>query len=146
MFADLLNKLRQPGPEPLSQMDEQTALVALLVRLARSDGYYEATERAHITRIAAARFDLSENAADELRKRAEQLEAEAPDTVRFTKEIKESVPYEQRIGVIEALWQVALADGERDANEDALIRMATRFLGVSDPDSARARQRVQKAG
>jgi len=65
--------------------------------------------------------------------------------VRFTRAVKDAVPYEDRIGVIEALWQVALADGERDAGEDALIRLAANFLGVSDRDSALARQRVDRA-
>ncbi len=46
--------------------------------------------------------------------------------------------------MIEALWQVALADGERDAQEDALLRLVSKFLGINDMDSARARQRVAK--
>jgi uncharacterized tellurite resistance protein B-like protein len=47
-----------------------------------------------------------------------------------------------RVGVIEALWQIALADGERDAEEDALLRLVTNLLGVSDVESAAARKRV----
>ena len=50
--------------------------------------------------------------------------------------------YDNRLGVVEALWQVALADGQRDADEDALLRLVSKFLGVSDMDSARARQRM----
>ncbi|MEE2816625.1 MAG: TerB family tellurite resistance protein, partial [Pseudomonadota bacterium] len=65
--------------------------------------------------------------------------------VRFTRAIKDAVPYENRMGVVEALWQVVLADGERDAAEDALLRLSTNLLGVSDVDSARARQRAEKA-
>jgi uncharacterized tellurite resistance protein B-like protein len=44
--------------------------------------------------------------------------------------------------ILQALWAVALADGNRDADEDALIRLVTRLLGISDKDSAIARQRV----
>ncbi len=68
-----------------------------------------------------------------------------PDTVRFTRAIKDAVPYEARAAVVESLWQVALADGARDAGEDALIRLAIKFLGINDRDSALARQRVQKS-
>ena len=39
------------------------------------------------------------------------LEAEAPDTVRFTRALKEAVAHEDRAALIEALWAVALADG-----------------------------------
>lgn len=145
MFADFLSRLIRPEPAPLDQADARLALTALLVRLARSDGHYSADEIARIERIACARFGLDAGGARSLREAAEQLESEAPDTVRFTRAIKDAVPYEDRIGVIEALWQVALADGVRDAGEDALIRLAANFLGVSDRDSALARQRVDRA-
>ncbi|MDR9393048.1 TerB family tellurite resistance protein [Roseovarius sp. SYSU LYC5161] len=142
MLSDLLKKLVQPEPDALDALDAQLALMSLLVRLAKSDGYYAAGEIIHIEKIAMARFAVSHDRAAELRAEAERVEAEAPDTVRFTNAIKETVPYDERVGVIEALWQVALADGERDHDEDSLIRMAASFLGVNDRDSARARQRV----
>ena len=142
MFADFLSKLIQPDPPPLADDDARLALTALLVRLARSDGVFDADEKARIDAISSARYGLSGAAAQDLRAQAEQLESEAPDTVRFTRAIKDAVAYEDRIGVIEALWQVALADGQRDAAEDALIRMAASFLGINDRDSALARQRV----
>ena len=55
----------------------------------------------------------SATAAQDLRTQAEGLEAEAPDTVRFTKAIKAAVPYEDRFAVVRALWAVVLADGTR---------------------------------
>ncbi|MEM7599370.1 MAG: TerB family tellurite resistance protein [Pseudomonadota bacterium] len=145
MFSDFLSRLTKPDPEPLNDGDARLALTALLVRIAKSDGAYEASEKARIEAIGAARYDLSPADAADLLKDAEALEAEAPDTVRFTRAIKDAVAYEDRIAVVEALWQVALVDGERDAKEDAVIRMAASFLGVSDMDSAQARQRVTKA-
>ena len=77
--------------------------------------------------------------------RANALESEAPDTVRFTRAIKDAVPYEDRRAVVEALWQVVLADGDRADEENALMRLTANLLGVSDCDSALARQKAQKA-
>ena len=142
MFADLLKKLIQPEPEQLDDVDARRALTALLVRLARSDNHYAATEIMQIDRIVTTRYGLSRDDAEALRVEAEQLESEAPDTVRFTRAIKDAIPYDERAGVIEALWQVALADGARDQDEDALVRLVANLLGVSDRDSALARQRV----
>ncbi|GGB04252.1 tellurite resistance TerB family protein [Allosediminivita pacifica] len=142
MFENFLNRLFQPEPEQLPDEDARLALTALLVRVARSDGDYEAAEQSRIDRIAATRYGLSPFEASKLRGEAESLEAEAPDTVRFTRAIKDVVPYEERIAVIEALWQVALADGERDEEEDALLRLVASLLGINDRDSALARQRV----
>ncbi|MBR9651637.1 TerB family tellurite resistance protein [Thalassovita aquimarina] len=146
MFADFLKRLVQPAPAPLSDGDARLALTALLVRVARSDGHYAPEEIARIDRIAGTRFGLDLASAQGLRRDAEALEAEAPDTVRFTRAIKDAVTYEDRIGVIEALWSVVLADGTRDAHEDSLLRMVSNLLGINDRDSALARQRVEKAG
>jgi len=146
MFADFLNRLIQPEPDPLDDGDARLALTALLVRVARSDGEYAASEIIRITRLVEARYNLSHDAAEALRMDAETLESEAPDTVRFTRAIKDAVPYEDRVAVIEALWQVALADGERESHEDSLLRLVSNLLGISDRDSARARQRVTPTG
>ena len=143
MFQKLLNGLMAPEPEPLPDADARLALTALLVRIARADGDYSAAEVERINRILVTRYELSPFEATKLRADAETLESEAPDTVRFTRAIKDAVPYEERVGVIEALWDVVLADGERDTEEDALLRLVAPLLGVNDRDSNLARQKVQ---
>lgn len=146
MFADLLRRLTAPEPARLTEMDQRLALAALLVRLARSDGDFDEAEARRIDRLLCRRYGISPFEAVGLRAEAETLEAEAPDTVRFTRAIKDTVPYEEREGVVEALWAVVLADGVRDEEEDALMRLVASLLGVSDSDSALARQRVERRG
>ncbi|MDD8021747.1 MAG: TerB family tellurite resistance protein [Paracoccaceae bacterium] len=143
MIKALLSLLAAPHPEPLTTDDAELALAALLVRLARADNHFDDAERIRIDRILAARRGLSFDKAEALRQRAEAVEAEAPDTVRFTRALKDKIAHDDRIGVIEAMWDVALADGTREAEEDALIRLAANLLGINDRDSALARQRVQ---
>lgn len=142
MFGDLLKRLTQPEDSGLPDEDARLALTALLVRIARADGHYSDGEKDRIDQINARRYGLGPGATGALRAEAEALEAEAPDTVRFTRAIKDAVPYEERLGVVKALWQVVLADGARAEEEDAIVRMASSFLGVSDRDSALARQAV----
>ena len=146
MISDLIRRLTEPEPKQLPEPDARLALAALLVRIARSDGHYGEEEVARIDRILLARYGLQADQAHALRRDAEALEAEAPDTVRFTRAIKDAVPYEDREAVIEALWSVVLVDGERDAEEDALLRTIAPLLGVSDRDSGLARQRVDGRG
>jgi uncharacterized tellurite resistance protein B-like protein len=142
MFAEFLKRLTDPAPAPLPDDDARLALTALLVRVARSDNDYSANERARIKSIIDARYGLSQSDRDALLEGAETLESEAPDTVRFTRAIKDAVPYEDRRAVVEALWQVALADGSRAKEEDALLRLVANLLGITDMDSAQARQRA----
>lgn len=145
MFADFLNRLFQPAPDELPDSDARLALAALLVRVARSDNDYASDEKDRIDRILATRYGLSPFESSDLRQQAESLEAEAPDTVRFTRAIKEAVPYDDRLAVVRALWQVALVDGARAQEEDALLRLVANLLGVSDVDSALARQHAERS-
>jgi len=146
MFGQFLSRLTAPEPDPVAGDEAGLALAALMIRIARTDGDYSAEEIARIDRVLMAHHGLSPFEATALRTDAETLEREAPDTVRFTRAIKDAVPHEERIGVIEALWSVALADGVRESEEDAELRLMVRLLGINDRDSALARQRVQKAG
>lgn len=142
MFADFLRRLSGPAPD-LPEPDARLALAALLVRIARADGHYANEEVHRIEHVLMARYGYSAGEAEALRVQAEELEREAPDTVRFTRAIKDAVPYEDRESVVEALWDVVLADGARDHEEDALLRLTANLLGVNDRDSALARQRVE---
>lgn len=142
MFGEFLKRLTASESNDLPDEDARLALTALLVRIARADHDYSAGEKERIDRINARRYALGPGAAVALREEAEALEAEAPDTVRFTRAIKDAVPYEDRLSVVRALWEVVLADGTRAQEEDALVRMAANFLGISDRDSALIRQEV----
>ncbi|QFU07434.1 Tellurite resistance protein TerB [Rhodobacteraceae bacterium THAF1] len=143
MIADLLRRLAAPTSEPMPEPDARLALAALLVRLARADDNYEAVERERIDRAMMSRYGLNAADAASLRSEAETVEADAPDTVRFTKAIKDGVDYDDRIGVVEAMWDVVLADGVRDEDENAMMRMVPPMLGVNDRDSNMARKRVE---
>lgn len=145
MFGEFLKRLTQPVPAQLPDSDARLALTALLVRVARSDGSYDPAEKRHIDQLITQRYGLSPFEATHLRGQAETLETEAPDTVRFTRAIKDAVAFEDRLAVIEALWSIVLADGFREAEEDATLRLVSNLLGINDRDSALARQRVQAA-
>lgn len=145
MFQALLRRLAAPAASPLPETEARLALAALLVRLARADDDYAQAEIARIETVLARRYDLPPEAARDLRTRAEALEATAPDTVRFTRALKEAVPLEARAGLLEAMWSVVLADRHRDENEDQVMRLVSSLLGLSDRDSAEARQRATRA-
>ena len=142
MFNSLLTSLLGPEPKNLAPEDARIAISALLVRVAQSDNDYSPKEIEKIDKVLKARYGLKQSEAFALRAEGELLEKEAPDTVRFTRAIKDAVPYEERVSVIEVLWQIALADGERDVEEDALLRLVSKLLGITDFESAAARKRV----
>ena len=143
-MIDLLRRLMAPEPARLPAPDADVALAALLVRIARTDGLYSAEEVERIDRVLAHRHGLDPFAAAKLRTEAEALEREAPDTVRFTRALKEATAIEDRAELLTALWSVALADGMREAHEDRLMRLVANLLGMTDVESALARQRAER--
>ncbi|MEO6301184.1 MAG: TerB family tellurite resistance protein [Paracoccaceae bacterium] len=140
----LLRALFSPAPPRLAEPDARLALAALLVRVARSDGIISSDESARIDRILMQRHGLDALGAAALRADAMVIEAEAPDTVRFTRALKSAVPLEDRTSLVEALWAVALSDGQRDEDEDRVLRLVTNLLGLTDVESALARKRAQR--
>ena len=99
-------------------------------------------EEAEILRVLRTGFDLSEKASKALLAEAETLAENAVDHHRFTQVVK-TLPHDQRVAIMSDLWRVVLADGVKDAHEDALIRRLAPLLGLSDRDRALARQAVE---
>ncbi|MFT4012916.1 MAG: TerB family tellurite resistance protein [Paracoccus sp. (in: a-proteobacteria)] len=144
MFRNLLSRVfaESPQGDRLSSRDAEVAVAALLVRLARADDRYSPAEQRRIEAVLARRGTLDPEEVAERRAAAEMIEAEAPDTVRFTRTIKERIAPEDRRDVIAALWEVAYADGRRAPEEEGLMRLIAGLLGVNDRDSALVRRRV----
>jgi uncharacterized tellurite resistance protein B-like protein len=142
MIDLFLRLVSRKAGEPPSRADERTALAALLVEAAHADGTYDGEERARIARVLAARFGLSASEAAALRADGEVAQAAAVDLVRFTRAVKDAVAHEDRVAVIEAVWEVIYADGVREMHESALIRKLCGLLHVEDREAALARQRV----
>lgn len=127
----------------LTEDDARLALGVLLVRVAHANWDYAQEEVDRIDHILMRRFGLNADDAADLRLDAESLESQANDTVQFTRAIKDAVPLDEREGVMEALWELVLADGVRDHEEEGILRLIAPLLGINDRDSALARQRVE---
>ncbi|SFR53121.1 TerB family tellurite resistance protein [Litoreibacter janthinus] len=144
MIADFFKRLTAAKDEPLDAGDARLALAALLVRVARANDEYTQSEVEKIDVILSRHYpDLGAAGAAALRHEAEEIENTAYDTVKFTRSIKDAVDLDSRTEVVEALWELVLADGERDHEEEGALRLIAPLLGINDRDSALARQRVE---
>lgn len=123
--------------------DERMALAVLLIRIAKSDYDYAGIEKVRISNILERRYTLSKFECDKMLIQAEGVEDESSDNVKFTKIIKSFVPIEKRNEIIELFWELVLADGVRDDDENGLLRILGSLLGVNDRDIAFSRQKVQ---
>lgn len=133
----------EAGPAPDPEAQTRRAAAALLVQAARSDDEYDDGEREMIATALARLFALSPEAATALRDEGETAAAEALDNFQFTRAIKEGVPHEERAAFLTEVWRVVLADGRRDAHENAFMRKLSGLLYVSDVESGMARRRAE---
>jgi len=121
----------------------QMAIAALLIEAALFDGHFDDSEQAQILKLLRTHFVLDEAAARALFEKA-HVWAENPNNLhRFTKTVKDALPHDERIKLIEMLWEVAYADGHIDHFEANLLRRIGGLIYVSDQERGAARKRVQ---
>lgn len=124
--------------------DVAAAAVAVFVEAAQLDGDFDASERRVIGEILVERFQLSSDDAEALIDDALR-EHDSPNKVyAATRLIRDVFSDEERIDVMEMLWEVAYADGKIHDYEANLVRRVAGLLYVQDRDSGRARKRVLK--
>jgi len=91
------------------------------------------------------RFALAE---DELARLVEQAEAQARtanDYFHFTSRINDYVSQPQKIALVEAMWDVAYADGVLDVNENHVISKVAELLHVTHGEYIAAKMRAKEA-
>lgn len=122
--------------------EKQIAAAVLLAEAAASDEGFGDTER-HAMLVALKRyFGLSNEEAEQLTDIGQRNQEEAIELFSFTRTIKDNFDHDERIEMIEMLWEVVLADGLLHAYEDQLLRRIGGLLYVDDRDRGAARKRV----
>lgn len=144
----MLNALRRIfGPQEKVDapdgVDPRIAAAALLVETALADGVYAGVEAQQIRECLKDAFDLTPDELETIMSEAEELASHAVDHHKFTNAVKWGLPKADRLKLMENLWKVALADGDRDAHEDQLLRRVAPLMALTDRDRAEARQRAE---
>jgi len=125
-----------------AQSELQLALTALLIEAAYSDDHFDGPERAVIARLIERRFNLLPSDVRTLLATGEAAATESVELFHFTRIINERLSYEERVELIEMMWEVAYADRVLDEYEDSLLRRVGGLIYVPDPERGIARQRV----
>ncbi len=123
-------------------MPAEMAVAAHLVEAALVDGVYVNIESDMIAEILLESFAFDADKADAVLAQAETLAEEAVGSHQFTKHAKK-LPLADRVKVIEAIYRVVLADGERSDEEEAYVRQVAGLLYVDDISRAEARKRAE---
>jgi uncharacterized tellurite resistance protein B-like protein len=123
--------------------DYRVAYAALLVHAASIDGDLSKAERDELDALLKQRFDLDD--AGRLIAQATVADQEAVDLYRFTRLLDHALDENQRLRMIEIMWEVAYSDGQITEFENNLIWRVADLLGVSSRERIALRQRVKAA-
>ena len=138
--------LLDPGERPeMATGDDQelqVATAALLVEAALMDDQFDTKERSAILHLLTHRFELSESATEALLETARRRVETASQLFGFTRVVNDRFTQEERVELMEMLWQVAYADGRLDDYEANLMRRISGLIHVSDRESGQARKRA----
>jgi uncharacterized tellurite resistance protein B-like protein len=140
MFQQLMRAFQAPVPQ--RQPDVKLSVAVLLVEAARQDDQFEPEERAVIAAMLTQKFDMTAEECAALLMAAVARSEQMVQIQGHTSELLDAMTEQERIGVIEMLWEVAYADGVLDPEEDLLIRKVAGLIAVTDRERVLARNRV----
>jgi uncharacterized tellurite resistance protein B-like protein len=123
----------------------RVATAALLFEVMRTDGELKEVERHAMTAAIQKQFELTAEETATLTRLAEAEAEQATDYYQFTALINKHYTSEQKVQIIEHMWQVASADHEIDRFERTLVHKVADLLHVPRPAQIAARERAMHA-
>jgi len=133
----------EAGPD---QHGLQLATAALMFEMMRADDDEHPEERHTLQQALQKSFALSESETRQLAQLADREAAESVSLHQFTGLINRHFSPNEKIRVVEMLWQVAYADGRLDRYEEALVRKVADLIHVPHREFMQAKHRVLEAG
>ncbi len=123
----------------------QLATAVLLVEVMRADPELGVAERQTVVTALREKFNMEADELARLVELAEQTARTASDFHQFTSVINEAFGQEQKIRIVEYMWQVAYADGHLDAHEHHLIAKVAELLYVPHGQYIAAKLRAKES-
>ena len=129
-------------PSQFGDDDYRLAAAALLVHAATIDGAMTDSENSKLHALLKQTFTLDDAATEELIAKATAAEQESVDLYHFTHSLNRALNESGRARIVEMMWQIVYADGQRDELEDNLLWRAADLLGISPQERIALRRRV----
>ena len=148
-MIDLLRKFFQktqdefPGSKKVQQShDPEIATCALLLEMANIDGEFSESEKESIIRIIKREYQLTDDHAAALVQAADEELKRSIDLWHFARLINQNYSEEEKIKIIEIIWQVIYTDGILDKHEDYLAHKLAKLLRLSHKQLIDAKLKV----
>ena len=125
------NDIARRAARRKTEHDLRVATCALLLEMAHIDETFTQEELETILTILKEKYGLSQEHADALVAEADKELAESVDLWRFARLINENYTIDEKLEIIEILWQMVYVDGKMDKYEHYLMNKLKNLLRLS---------------
>ncbi len=140
-MIDKIKAMMFKSNEPVPPEDKiPAAAAALLIESAVLDGEFDAAERETIAALLGERFELPAADVAALIEEGEAAVEQSVELYSITRVLKDGLDHDQRLALMEMLWQVVYADGVVHDYEANLVRRVAGLLHVPDKEVGLARK------
>ncbi len=136
---ELADQLTNAADAELIQM----AAAVLFVEVMYSDHKVDERERQTVCLALQKCFSLTDKEAESLLKRAEDRIQDVTSLHEFTSLLHRNLTHEEKIGLVEQIWRIILADETIDKYEEHLVRQIAELLYLRHSEFIQAKLRVQ---
>lgn len=146
-LKDLFDSFSAPaaaGP-PDEEHRLQLACAVLLLEVMRAEPDLKREELQAVQAALRRKFTLTPDELDRLVELADEKARGANDFYAFTSTLNDRFSQEQKVRIVEFMWQVAYADGDIDAHENHLISKVAGLLHVTHGEYIAAKMHAKQA-
>ncbi|MDO9600117.1 MAG: TerB family tellurite resistance protein [Azoarcus sp.] len=121
----------------------QLATGVLLIEMMRADAECTEHEKRAVVGALRDKFTLADDEVARLFELATTTSRDAPDLFTFTSQLNRGFSLEQKVRMVEYLWQVAFADGVLSHHENQLMLKLGDLLYIPRAEFVAAKQRAR---
>ena len=143
IFKSTLKKVK--NNEEKIETDEVKALssiVSLLVEAASVDGQIGEDEKNKILSILVYQLNLDLTKAEQILEETISVSEDQIEIWSKTNNIRIELDYDERLNILELMWEIVLVDDVLDVFEAQLMRRVSGLLYISDVDSGISKKRA----
>ncbi len=124
-----------------NQNENFIKISALLIHAAKIDQEYSAKEE-EIIKETLLKIGAEKNDLEKIISEAKKIEENSNQILNFTKEVK-GMAEENKIKIIEALWQIIYSNNEADIYETSLMRRLAGLLYIDNKIMADIKEKIK---
>ena len=122
----------------------ELAYAALLIEVVKSDYEIDERESKKVLEILNKKLNSNYDDLHQIMELAKNKSDEATSLYEFTRLINDEYVYEEKVEMIESMWNIAFSDQRLDKYEDYLIRKIAELTYVSHSDFIKSKLKAKE--